>query len=70
MKKRFKFNNEKKRFLGSDNYLVHVGLRPKRVIAIVKAKKTVTEINALKEVKKMHTGDPKMLTLLKTHCNG
>ena len=70
MKKKFVFNKNKRRTLGDDAYLVRAGLRCRRVTPLERGKKSSEEINALKEAKKAHKGDPKMVTILKTHCNG
>lgn len=70
MKKKFVFNRNKKRVLGDDAYLVRAGLRCKKAVPLLREKKSLKEINLLKEAKNSCKKGEKMVTIVKTHCNG
>jgi hypothetical protein len=70
MRKKFIFNNNKKRKLGNDAYLVRAGLRHKLVVPLDRTKKSHKEREAIKKAKESCIKQAKMITLLKTHCDG
>lgn len=70
MRKKFVFNKNKTRKLGDNAYLIRAGLRYKMVVPLERIKKSHKEIEALKEVKKLHNNKNKMTTIVKTNCNG